>query len=126
MTITKMDIPGLPPEVKGMMQKQMGKMQTSVSCLTKEEAEKPKADFFKPGSESGCVYDKFAMGDGKIAAVMTCEQNGQKQTMEMNGTYGEDAYTMDMTADGEFAPGKPMSMAMKVESNRVGDCTGDE
>ena len=125
MQLEKMEIPGMPAEVQEAMKGQMGKVQTAATCLTEEEASKPEADFFKPGG-SGCTYEKFTMGGGTIDAVMNCEQGGQKQKMTLNGTYSEDAYAMNVTADGEVAPGKPMSMAMRVASKRVGDCTGDE
>lgn len=125
MTLEKVEIPGMPAEMQDMMKAQMGKVQTASSCLTEEEANKPDADFFQPGG-SGCTYETFSMGGGKIDAVMNCEQGGQKQKMTMNGTYGEEAYTMNVSADGEVAPGREMSMAMKIASKRVGECTGDE
>ncbi len=125
MTIDKIEMPGLPPEVQGMMKKQMGKVQTSISCLTKEEAEKVDGEFFKPGDQSGCKYNKFVMGGGKVEADMTCEQGPVTQNMKMSGTYGEDAYVMQVSANGK-TQGQPMSMAMTVESRRVGECDGKE
>jgi len=124
MTIEKIEIPGLPPEVQGMMKSQMGKVNESSSCLTPEEAEKPDADFFQPGPDSGCTYNSFKMGGGKIAADMTCEQEGMAQNMKMAGTYGEESYAMKVSADGNMQ-GQPMSMTMSVESRRVGECDAE-
>jgi len=124
MTIEKIEIPGLPPEVQGMMKKQMGKAQVSSSCLTPEEAAKPDADFFQPGADSGCKYNSFKMGGGRIDADMTCEQQGMAQNMKMSGTYGEEAYAMKVSAEGKVQ-GQPMSMAMTVTSKRVGECDAE-
>jgi len=107
------------------MKQHMGTTQTFASCLTPEEAAKPKADFFQ-GKDSGCTYEKFSMGDGKVDAVMTCGRGGSSQKMTMMGTYGEQSYDMKVTADGEAGPGMPMSMAMSISSRRVGDCNGNE
>ena len=125
MKIEKMDMPGLPPEARAMMQKQLASAQTFTSCLTPEQAAKPNADFFQ-GKNSGCTYETFAMGGGKIDAVMTCAQNGRNQKVTMTGDYGPEAYAMNVSSTGEMQPGMAMSMAMSISSKRVGDCTGKE
>lgn len=123
--IEKMEIPDMPPDAQKMMKDHFAKGQTFVSCLTPEEAAKPDADFFQ-GKESGCTYETFSMGDGKIDAVMTCQKGGPQQKMTMTGTYGEENYAMKVTADGEAQPGMPMSMAMSMVAKRVGECIGNE
>lgn len=126
MKIEKMEIPGMPPEVQKMMEAQIAKVQKSSSCLTKEEAEKMDGEFFQPGNEEDCTYDKFKMADGKLDAVMKCTAGGRTQNMTMKGTYSDQAYTMNVTADGEIEAGKTMNMAMSISSKRTGECTGDE
>jgi hypothetical protein len=125
MKIEKMEMAGMPPEAKAMMDKQMASAQTFTTCLTPEQAAHPDAGFFQ-GNESGCKYDKFMMAGGKLDAVMTCDMNGRKQKMTMSGTYGEEAYTINMSSTGEAQPGMPMNMVMSVASRRVGDCDGKE
>jgi hypothetical protein len=125
MTIEKLDMPNLPPQAKEVMQKQMGGGQTFATCLTPEQAAKPGADFFQ-GKDSGCSYDRFSMTGGKVDAVMTCTQQGRTQKVTMAGTYGEEAYTMHLTSEGEAQPGMPMSMVMSVSSKRVGECDRSE
>jgi hypothetical protein len=67
------------------------------------------------------------MGKGKIDAQMHCQQQGVSQTMTMAGTYGPEAYAMHMTSKTEGgAAGETMSMKMRVEAKRVGECTGKE
>jgi hypothetical protein len=47
--------------------------------------------------------------------------------MTMAGTYGPEAYAMHMTSKTEGgAAGETMSMKMRVEAKRVGECTGKE
>ncbi|MDG2004168.1 MAG: DUF3617 domain-containing protein [Novosphingobium sp.] len=125
MKIVKMELPGLPAEAQGMMKSQLGKVTTSASCLTKEEAEKSEQDLFMPPKTSDCKYNSFSMGGGKLEADMTCQENGSAQAMKMSGTYSENAYAMQVSADGKIGD-QAMSMAMEVESKRVGDCDGSE
>lgn len=125
--IVAMDMPGMPAEMQGMMKEQLGKVQTSVSCLTKEEAEKAEKEFFKPPEAQGdeCKYNKFRMGGGSIEADMTCKDRDNTQNMKMTGTYGSDAYAMKVVADGSMGPQK-VSMTMEIDAKRVGDCDGSE
>lgn len=125
MQIESLEMPGLDPQMQDMMKQQMGRAQTFTSCLTPEQAARPDAEFFQPG-ESDCTYEKFSMGGGEIDSVMTCAGNGAMQTMTMTGTYSEESYAMNLTAEGEMEQGQPMSMAMTVKSRRVGECDGTE
>lgn len=125
MKIVSMDMPGMPPEMQGMMKDQLGKVETSVSCLTKEEAAKSEKEFFKPSQSSDCIYNSFTMGGGKIAADMTCNDKNSTQNMQMSGTYGAEAYAMKVKADGNMGP-QEMSMEMEIASKRVGECDGKE
>jgi len=125
MQIKSIEMPGLPPEVQGMMKSQLGKVQTSLTCLTQEQADKVDGEFFKPGDNPGCKYDTFSMGNGKIKADMRCQEGNMSQNMTMEGSYGKESYAMDITAEGKME-GNPISMAMHVESKRVGECDGKE
>lgn len=126
MTIEKLEMPDMPPEMKDMMKKQLGSAQTFSSCLTPEQAAKPNAEFFRGSESSGCTYDKFEMGGGKIDAAMTCDQNGQTQNMTMNGTYSEESYDINVNVDGAAAPNQSMAMTMAISARRVGECNGKE
>ena len=120
--IEAMDMPGMPPEAAEQMKRMFAQTQSTESCLTPEEAKQPKGDFF--GANENCRYDHFRMGDGKIDAAMRCTQAGASQTMEMSGNYSRDSYEMRMKSRMEGGPaGGPMTMQMKVEANRIGECT---
>jgi Protein of unknown function (DUF3617) len=126
MTIAEMKIPGMSAEMAESMKGHMGAAKSFESCLTKEEASKPKEDFFAKGN-GDCRYDRFTMGNGKIDAVMQCKAQGATRTMTMNGTYGPDAYRMTIASTGTADSANPvagMSMKMEMDAKRTGECTG--
>jgi hypothetical protein len=125
-TILDISVPDMPPQIAQQMKAQMSKGQTHASCLTPEEAKKPRGDFF--GAQKDCRYDHFTMAGGSIDARMICARGGQTQTMTMKGTYSADSYRMAMTADGSGTKGPmgAMSMKMTIDAKRTGACTGKE
>lgn len=124
-TIEDMSMPGMPPEAKAHMQGIIGRTDGHESCLTEEEAKRPKEDFFA-GSDKNCRYDHFNMGGGKIDAAMKCSENGSTQTMTMTGTYSPDTYAMRMSMQGDGRGMEGMSMKMRVDAKRIGACDGKE
>jgi hypothetical protein len=125
-TLEQMTMPGMPPEVAERMKSMQGRAQVNESCLTPEDAKKPKEDFFS--GNDNCRYERFEMGGGKIDAVMKCSEGGASQTVTMAGTYSGDAYNMQMSmnaapdAEGQGA----IAMKMKVDAKRIGACDGKE
>jgi hypothetical protein len=123
--IEEMEIPGMPASMQEQMKSTFAQHQPAsfTSCLTPEEAKKPKADFFA-GKDNNCRYDHFRMGDGKIDAKMRCDAGEAVQAMEMAGTYSPDSYTMTITSvrTGEPGPGGEVRMKMRMDAKRVGDC----
>ncbi len=123
-TVEEMTMPGMPPELAQRMKSVNGRTQTNESCLTPEDAKKPKEDFFA-GNEN-CRYERFEMGGGKIDAVMKCTEGPATQTVTMAGTYSGDAYNMAMTMQSAGQGEDGLSMKMKVDAKRVGECSGKE
>lgn len=127
--LESIDIPGMPQAAVAQMKKTMASVATGhKSCLTKEQAMKPKEDFFA-GKDSNCRYDKFSMDDGKMTGTMRCTnpQGGGTQLIEFDGTYAPESYRMRMASTVEGAsPGGPMKMVMRMESKRTGECDGTE
>jgi hypothetical protein len=123
--IEKFDIPGAPPGASDAMRSMADRAQVTESCLTPEQAKRPKEDFFA-GEGKNCRYERFAMGNGKIDAVMKCSSEGMAQTMAMQGTYGPDAYQMRMNMAAQAGSGPPggMTMTMRVDAKRIGECDG--
>ena len=126
MTLLEMDAPGMPPEAKQMMQRAMAKAQVHEVCLTPEQAKSPKEDFFS-GADKNCRYEHFNWGDGKIDLKLNCKHPNATQTMAMVGSYSPEAYTMTMTATNlGGGPAGGMTMKMKVDAKRIGDCDGKD
>ena len=120
-TIENVSMPGMPPEMAERMKAMLAQSRTAETCLTEEEAQRPKEDFF--AANENCRYDQFTMSGGKIDATMRCEQEGATQVMQMTGTYSPNSYEMRMrstTAGGAGA--EAMSLEMKVDAERVGKC----
>lgn len=126
-TFEEFNMPGAPPEAKSMLENMNQRAEAHHSCLTPEEAKKPKEDFFA-GADKNCRYERFNMGNGKIDAVMKCTEEGMGQTMVMAGTYGPNDYQMKMSMKSEGGPGPAsgMSMKMRVDAKRIGECDGSE
>lgn len=124
-TLQQMTIPGMPPEAAEQMKNVEGRSQTSEQCLTPEEAKRPKEDFF--GGGENCRYERFSMGNGKIQAVMNCAEQGSTQKMAIAGTYSGNSYDMQMSMQAAEAGQAPaMGMKMRVQAQRIGNCTGNE
>lgn len=125
MAVQDISIPGMPPEMKQQMQSAMGERKAFATCITPEEAKRPKEDFFAGEEAPNCRYDNFAMGNGKIDLTMTCKEGAGTRRMAMTGSYGDDAYSMAMDMS---APGRGGTMTMKatVKGRRAGECKGDE
>lgn len=127
-TLLEMDVPGMPAEMKSRMQQVLSGGQTFNSCLTPEEARRPREEFFA-GDTKNCRYDRFNWGGGKVAVAMTCQSEGRRQAMSLTGRYTPDAYAMQMQlrarGPGDAGPAD-MTMRMQVSARRVGECTGTE
>jgi hypothetical protein len=130
-TIEQFDIPGMPPEMAQRMKTMMAERQEHgfETCLTPDDVKRPKEDFFA-GRNNQCRYDHFTMGGGKIDAVMRCDSKsgGGAPVMQMAGTYSPDSYQMQTSmkmAGGAGGEGG-MSMQMRIDAKRVGECTGKE
>ncbi|WP_205479216.1 DUF3617 domain-containing protein [Sphingomonas arenae] len=125
-TLVDIDVPGMPADMRAGMKKAMGTSQTHVTCLTPEQARNPREDFFA-GADKSCRYETFRWGGGQIDVRMRCGAEGRQQTMALNGTYSPDSYQMNMRVQGQGdAPDQQMTMSMRVEASRVGECSGGE
>jgi hypothetical protein len=122
--VTDFDIPGMPDNLKQAVGKQMKQAGDIATCLTAEEAARNDGKFFGPRNKN-CTYQDFSMANGHVAAKMTCDQNGAKQTVEMHGSYGAQAYDLSLKSNGDVS-GQKMTMAMHVTGARTGPCTGKE
>lgn len=123
MTVTDMQVPGMPPEMVERMKQTLGAGQRQEVCVT--QAEIDKLDSFIGQNNANCTFNSYKVGGGKIAGKATCKPTPEvTQTMTMSGSYTKT--TSDMTMTSELTGG-PAQMngtktTMNVKSERVGDC----
>jgi hypothetical protein len=121
--LTEFDMPQMPEEARVVMREQMGRAQTSNSCITREEAENPQANMFGNNDESNCTYSEFDMSGGNMLIAATCSPEGMggEMSMRMEGSYTPTSYEMTMTMDVDSSPAGPMHMAGRVNGRHVGE-----
>tara|TARA_R110000824_G_scaffold52185_3_gene144972 strand:- start:1492 stop:2034 length:543 start_codon:yes stop_codon:yes gene_type:complete len=123
--IVDVKIDGLPDGMPaGVMDSMKGKVTTSKSCITKEEAEKPGAQFFAAQEKTNCEVKKFEMSGGAVSSEMACNNMGGgpgEMTMKMDGQYGPSSYDMTMNMIGGAA-GMKMNISAKSNGKRIGSC----
>jgi len=121
--VTRMDLGGdLPPQAKAAIAKSMGVEQTSSTCLTPEEAAKPRGGFIN--RDPNCTYEGFSMADGKISGTASCKREGMVQTMTMSGSFGSDDYEVHVDSKAKGPGGMDMNTSMTIKAHRTGPCTG--
>lgn len=118
-TMTGMEIPGMPAEMAG---HGAGMTTTTEYCLTQEEVDKGFEEMMKRGQNGECAYESFNLADGKMDAVMVCKTPEGEARMTMNGTVTPT--TSDFTASmamqvPEMGEGK---MTFTAKHERIGDC----
>ena len=127
--VLEMNSPGMPPEMQAMMKAQIGQPRTVEACLTPEQVDNPER--MLGNVPASCRYDRYTMGNGKIDGKMRCEEKGVVQEMRVAGTYTDDGYSLTIDnktivpAGAGAVAGQSagaMSMKMKVESRRLGEC----
>jgi hypothetical protein len=125
-TMLEMSAPGMPPEAAAAMNQVAKQAQVHEVCLTEAQAKRPREDFFT-GADQNCKYEHFKWGGGKLDLKLNCKHPQATQTMVLTGEYEPDSYTMAMTATSSGdAPAAAMTMKMKVDAERIGECTGKE
>ncbi len=124
--LTEFDMPQMPPEARDMMQQQMGRTQTSTSCITPEQAANPEAEFFANQDDNDCSYSEFDMSGGNILIAASCQPEGMggAMNMRMEGSYSPSEYDMTMTMDTDTGPAGPMRIAGRVTGRHVADECG--
>ena len=123
--IVDVKIEGLPEGAPaGIMDSMKGKVTKSKSCITKEQAENPGAEFFAAQEKTNCEVKKFEMSGGAVSSEMACSNMGGapgNMTMAMDGQYGPSSYDMTMNMNGG-ASGMKMDITAKSIGKRIGAC----
>ena len=123
--IVDVKIEGLPEGAPaGIMDSMKGKVTKSKSCITKEQAENPGAEFFAAQEKTNCEVKKFEMSGGAVSSEVACSNMGGapgNMTMAMDGQYGPSSYDMTMNMNGG-ASGMKMDITAKSIGKRIGAC----
>lgn len=118
-TMTALDVPGMPPEMKG---HGAGQTVTTESCLTQDDVDKGFEELMKQGQNGECTYEKFDLDGGKLDAVMNCKTPEGSARMTMTGT--TTATTADFNAETKmnFEGMGEATMKFSGKHERIGDC----
>lgn len=117
----------LPPEARGMVGPMLdamrGRITTTNTCITEEEASEPAAEMFSGSDAADCEYSKFEFAGGDIDMAMTCtDPNSGTATITNTGTYDSTSYAMEMNISMDASQMGPMEVSAKAAGKRVGDC----
>jgi hypothetical protein len=118
-TMTGLDIPGMPPEMEG---HGAGLTTTTEDCLTQEEVDKGFEEMVKQGQNGECTYERFALADGKLDAVMVCKSEGRNVRMEMTGTTTPTSADLTASMAMEFDGAGEGTMSFTAKHQRIGAC----
>lgn len=118
-TMTGIEIPGLPPEMAG---HGAGMTTTTEYCLTKDQVENGFEEMMKRGQNGECSYEKFAMNDGAFDGVLVCKTPEGSARMTMNGTATPTSSDFTATMAMNFDGAGEGTMTFAAKHARVGDC----
>ena len=120
---TELDLPGVPEGMQDMVKGQVGSGVTVNNCLTEEEANRPKPDFFGSENQQNCTYQEFDRSGNRMTLRMTCDAGqGGTATIAMQGQFAADSFELDIDNTVSGTPMGDMSMKGTVSGRRVGDC----
>jgi hypothetical protein len=118
-TMTGIDIPGMPPEMAG----HGGGMTTNTEyCLTQAEVDKGYQEMMKRGQNGECTYESFNLAGGKLDAVMLCKAGEGDARMTMSGTVTPTTSDFTATMAMKFADAPEGTMTFTAKHERLGDC----
>jgi Protein of unknown function (DUF3617) len=123
-SVSEIVAPDVPAAMQATMKESAAKGITTKNCMTKEQVEKPNADFFGGRKEAGCVYNKLDRSGNTMSVAMTCKPDAKiVLNASMNGSFAAESYQMDMNQKIEGMPTGPMEIKGKIEGKRLGECT---
>lgn len=120
---TELDIPGVPENMREMVQSRMAQGVTTEQCLTEEEANRPSPEFFGNEGQSDCKYDEFDRSGDRMTLRMTCKaREGGTVNVAMDGQFGEEAFTFHFDNRIVGTPAGQITVKGKVSGTRIGEC----
>lgn len=122
-TFKSVEAKGLPEAAKKQMMAAMSNGVTVKNCVTKEQSEKPGAEFFGSPNSSNCTVGTLDTSGDRITVKLTCKPD-EKAVIEssMSGTFAADSYSMDIQQKTSGTPMGDLITAGKIDGKRLGDC----
>lgn len=122
-SFSEIEAPGIPAEAAGMMKAQMAKGMIVKNCVTQEQIENPGADMFGGQGDDTCKVDSLDRSGDSMKLQMTCNPQGDmKMISNMDGSFAEDSYTMNIEQQMTGMPTGDMTLKGKIDARRIGDC----
>lgn len=123
-TVSKVDIPGMPAALTDKMMKEMGPPQKSSYCLTPEKADEGVKAMLSE-MNGNCTYSNFKANGATVQGQTACTSpDGTTMTAMLNGRMT--AETSDIVMQVEMAnkmmPKGKMSILSTSAMKRTGDC----
>ena len=124
--LLEFDFPGMTDDMAAMMRSafEQGAAEENTYCLTPEDAANAHEDMLKGMAEADCNITRMDMAGGTIDAAMSCP-NGEGVTgdVTMTGSMDSDGADIVMSFSTELPGLGQGSMRMRVQSERIGDCS---
>ena len=125
-TVSDVKLEGVPEQVAAQVRTAMQQTVKVEYCVTPEEAAKPSGELFTGKTGNNCSYDRFALGDGKINAVLRCaDPRGGSVVTRIGGTYSPEAYQVKTAVEARSVAGgktEVMTLATEAVGTRIGEC----
>lgn len=122
-TFKTIEAKGLPEAAKKQMMAAMGNGITVKNCVTKEQSEKPGAEFFGSPNSSNCSIASMDVTGNRMTVKLTCKPESTAIIeSSMAGTFAPDSYSMDVQQKTSGTPMGDLITAGKIDGKRLGDC----
>lgn len=120
-TLLEMKDASLSPTEAEAATKAIGTSQSEERCVTPDMVSDPKA-LIESDIAEDCTMQRSVWDAGKIDIALSCpkKEGMSGGQLALTGTYGADAYSINMSmqgSDGEV-------VRMRVDAKRLGDCAG--
>ena len=118
-TMTNIDIPGLPPEMAG---HGAGMVTTTENCLTAADVDKGFEALVKQGQDGACTYESFDLAGGKVDAVLVCKAQGRDTRTVLSGTATKTGADLTAATAMDFEGVGKATLSFSTKHERVGEC----
>lgn len=120
---TDVEMPDMPQELRDGMSGAMGRTFTTTVCMSEEDVADPDPEMFSGEMNDDCTYDRFDRSGNRMELTMTCDSGaGGASTMVMEGEFGEEEYSFQMSNMVSGSPMGDMTMSGTMSARRIGDC----